>query len=320
MHNVPKGRLRPLIAGVLAIAALNGAILLSDLFSSAPPRYLLIHSDDAGMYASVNAATIEALEHGSVTSCSIMVPCPGFAEFAKYAAAHPERDFGIHLTLNCDTTTYRWGPVSPRTKVPSLVDRDGFFWSTTEETAGHAKLEEVEVELRAQIEKARAAGIRLSHLDHHMFVLFETPDLLRLYVRLALAYDLPVRYSEQVPDGQLDASNAAIVAVYNEGLQTLRARGLPILTEVDARNYGLAPEEKRDYYLSQLTKLKPGVTEFLIHCAYGPPGPLHAPNADRREADTRVFTSQEMADAIKRCGIRTIDWKAFRQMNAHNEN
>ncbi len=318
MHNVPKGRIRPLIAGLLALAALNGAILLSDLFSSAPPRYLLIHSDDAGMYPSVNAATIQALEHGSVTSCSIMVPCPGFAEFATYAAAHPERDFGIHLTLNCDTTTHRWGPVSPRKTVPSLVDQEGYLWATTQDTAAHARLEDVEVELRAQIEKARAAGIRISHLDHHMFVLFERPDLLRLYVRLALEYDLPIRYSDEVPDGQLDASRPEIVAAYEEGLQKLRAGHLPVLVEVDARNYGVPPEEKRGYYLSRLKELKPGVTEFLIHCAHGPPGPQHAPNADRREADTRVFTSQEMADAIRADGIRTIDWKAFRQMNAHH--
>lgn len=122
---------------------------------TAPPRYLVIHADDAGMYPSVNAATIEALEHGSVTSCSIMVPCPAFDAFAAYAAKHPELDFGIHLTLNCDTESYRWGPVSPRNKVPSLVDQDGFFWARTDETASHATLEEVEIELRAQVEKAR---------------------------------------------------------------------------------------------------------------------------------------------------------------------
>ncbi len=152
-----------------------------------------------------------------------------------------------------------------------------------------------------------------------MFVLFVRPDLLRLYVRLGLDYDLPVRSSEQIPDGQLEASNAEIMAAYNEGLEKLRAHGLPIFAEVDARNYGLTPEEKRDYYLSRLAELKPGVTEFLIHCAYGPPGPLHAPNADRREADTRVFTSEEMAVAIRSAGVRTINWKTFRQLNARDK-
>lgn len=103
------------------------------------------------------------------------------------------------------------------------------------------------------------------------------------------------------------------------GSRNYAAHGLPIFAEVDARNYGLTPEEKRDYYLSRLAELKPGVTEFLIHCAYGPPGPLHAPNADRREADTRVFTSEEMAVAIRSAGVRTINWKTFRQLNARDK-
>jgi chitin disaccharide deacetylase len=308
--------MRPLVTVLIAVGTFGVAFLLCKGIPKPADRFILIHSDDAGMYPSVNAATIEALEHGSVTSCSIMVPCPAFAEFATYAATHPEHDYGVHLTLNCDTATYRWGPVSPRQKVPSLVDRDGFFWSTTEETARHARLEEVEIELRAQVDKARSAGIRLSHLDHHMFVLFERSDLVRLYVRLGLEYDLPIRYTQQVPEGQLDAENPEIVAAYKEGLENLEARGMPIFTEIDSRNYGLAPERKRGHYLSRLGEIKPGVTEFLIHCAYGPPGPQHAPNADRREADMRVFTSQEMADAIRRCGILAIDWRAFRQLNA----
>jgi chitin disaccharide deacetylase len=310
---------RTTVAACCTLVVVGAAVWLSSLTPTVPARYLMIHADDAGMYTSVNAATIEALEHGSVTSCSIMVPCPAFDEFATYAATHPERDFGIHLTLNCDTATYRWGPVSPSQKVPSLVDSDGFFWSTTQETATHARLEEVEIELRAQIEKARVAGIPISHLDHHMFVLFERPDFLRLYVRLALDYDLPIRYSEHVPDGQLNARNAEILATYNEGLEKLRSRGLPILTEVDGQNYALAPEYKLNYYLFRLTEINPGTTEFVIHCAYGPPGPRHAPNADRREADTRVFTSQEMTDAIRARGIRTIDWKTFRRLNAHDK-
>src|SRR6266446_6790272 len=105
------------------------------------------HAQDVGVTHSVNAATIKALDTGLVNSASIMVPCPWFPEIADYAKAHPDLDFGLHLTLTSERVYYRWGPVASKDKVPSLIDENGYFhhdWTA----ATKINPKEVELELR----------------------------------------------------------------------------------------------------------------------------------------------------------------------------
>jgi predicted glycoside hydrolase/deacetylase ChbG (UPF0249 family) len=314
--NAKRGRKSKALFALLTVCVFGSAVGLERVLPARAKRYVVIHSDDAGMYPSVNQATIDAMERGIVSSCSILVPCPAFEEFARYARAHPERDFGVHLDLNCETKTYRWGPVLGKARVPSLVDPQGFLWQDPEDTATHAKIDEVEAELRAQIDRCRNAGVRISHLDHHMFVLVKRPDFLRLYVRLGLQYDLPIRYSVAMPDrDDLNPNDAEMVKTYHDELAALQSLGMPLFTKIDSANYDVTPPKKRQYFFDLFHNLGPGVSEILIHCAYGPSGPLHAPNIERREADTRVFMSQDTADALARQGIGVIDWRAFRQMH-----
>src|SRR6266853_2247507 len=136
-------------------------------------KLLIVHADDVGMTHAVNAATIKALESGGVNSASIMVPCPWFPEIADYAKTHADADFGLHLTLTAERVYYRWGPVAPRDKVPSLVDENGYFrhdW--TPQT--HIDPKDAEIELRAQIDRAYAMGIHPTHLDSHQYRLIGT--------------------------------------------------------------------------------------------------------------------------------------------------
>jgi predicted glycoside hydrolase/deacetylase ChbG (UPF0249 family) len=311
------GQKRAFLAGVIAVCILGSVVALERALPKPVTRYVVIHSDDAGMYPSVNQATIDAMERGIVSSCSILVPCPAFEEFASYAKRHRERDFGVHLDLNCERSTDRWGPVLGAARVPSLVDTQGFLLANPNDTAQRAKIEEVEAELRAQIERALAAGIQISHLDHHMFVLFKRPDFLRLYVRLGREFNLPIRYSVQMPaSDDLNPDDKTLVQAYKEGLAIQQQRRMPVFYDIDTDNYNVRPEDKRKYFLDLFPRLKPGVTEILIHCAYGPEGPLHAPHADRREGDVRVFLSQETADALHRHGIRIISWREFRELNS----
>ena len=158
----------------------------------ADSKLLIVHADDLAVAHSVDSASFDALDKNAVTSASIMVPCPWITEVAAYAKAHPDADLGLHLTLTSEWTTYRWGSVAPADKVSSLLDPAGTFWSETEQVAAHARPQEAELEVRAQIDRAIALGIHPTHLDSHMgSLLFSTPELIATYVKVAHDYHLP---------------------------------------------------------------------------------------------------------------------------------
>ncbi len=277
-------------------------------------RYVIIHADDAGMSHSANRGTIDGMQNGIVSSASIMVPCPWFVEFAKYAREHPQGDYGIHLTLNSEWSDYRWGPVLPASQVPSLVDKDGYLWDGTQDVALNAKAEHVAAELRAQIDRAKQFGIPLSHLDTHMGALLVRPDLIEVYVRLGLEYDLPVLFLREfdVPAAKLFP---ALAAKASEMLPLLDGQNLPILDRVvqfyDNRPHG----ERRAAYLEAFRDLPPGVTEIIIHCGYDD-DELRAitGSAAMRDSDRRMFTDPQLRDEIERLGVKIIDWREFRAM------
>src|SRR6185503_14822291 len=156
-------------------------------------KLLIVHADDLGMAHSVNAATIKAFESGLVNSGSIMVPCPWFSEIAAYARANPQADLGLHLTLTSEWTSFRWGPLTSKDRVSSLLDKDGFFYPLETEAASHADPKEVELEITTQIERARAAGVQPTHLDSHMGTLYQNKALFEVFLRVARKYKLPVR-------------------------------------------------------------------------------------------------------------------------------
>lgn len=158
-----------------------------------PPdaKLLIVHADDLAVAHSVDAASFDALDKDAVTSASVMVPCPWLNEVATYARDHAGADLGLHLTLTSEWKTYRWGPVESKDKVPSLLDPSGYLWPETAPAAQNIKPEEAEREIRAQIERAKAAGIHPTHLDSHMGVLFARPGLFAVYAKVAREYDLP---------------------------------------------------------------------------------------------------------------------------------
>jgi chitin disaccharide deacetylase len=254
----------PLSLALIALFAFYPSVV-RPAGAAEPKKYLIIHADDAGMSHSVNVATIAALENGLVTSASIMVPCPWFKEFAEYAKTHPQYDYGIHLTLNSEWDLYRWGPVAPATSVPSLIDPEGYLWDNTDQVRQHVQADEVRIELKAQIDRALAFGVPLSHLDTHMGAVMTRPDLVEVYVELAREYKLPVLFLSRM-DAQLRREYPALADRFDASLPKLREARLPVLDMLYQFYGGDIPAKRRETYEQALRDLSPGVNQLIIHC------------------------------------------------------
>jgi chitin disaccharide deacetylase len=302
---------------ICILALLCGDVMTAHADAPKAKRSLIVHADDAGMSHSVNDATIEAMEKGIVTSTSILVPCAWFGEFAAYARKHPERDYGIHLTLTSEWDLYRWGPVAPRDKVPSLVDQDGYLWRDNGPVDAHVKLNEAEIELRAQIERARQFGVRLSHLDTHMGTLLSRPDLLELYVNLAIEYNLPIMFTRQATDPRMELAYPALRGHGQQMLDALDRHHLPVLASVLMLYQGGEHEARKRRYLKAFEILPPGVNEVIVHCGIAN-DELNAitTSAPLRDSDRRLMTDPDVKADLERLGISLTSWTQFQAETA----
>ena len=265
----------------------------------ADAKLLILHADDLGVAHSVNAASFDALDKGVISSASIMMPTPWVTEVATYARAHPNADLGLHLTLTSEWLTYRWGSVESKDKVPSLLDSTGTFPSEVAPVVAKAKPAEVERELRAQVERALALGIRPTHLDSHMGALFTTPELMATYAKVAHDYRLPFLAMKYTPGGApmpLSAKDIVLDAVIVAGPDVPR-------------------DQWKAFYLNAIANLKPGLTEIIVHLGHDD-AELQAVTVDHepygsawRQRDYEVVTSAELKKALQDHKVTVVTWR-----------
>jgi chitin disaccharide deacetylase len=268
----------------------------------ADAKLLIIHADDFGMSHSVNRGTIDAFESGAITSASIMVPTPWFPEVAQWAKNHPEADLGIHMALNSEWTTFRWGPLSGPTVVPTLVDANGYFPLLESDVPPRADLTQVEVEIRAQIEKARASGIKISHLDTHMTTLTRSPGLFDVYRKVGRAYGVPVLLERMSGTYRLGGNEPPADALIDK------------VVSIDV-GVPMKKDAWLDAYKKMLQPLGPGVYELILHAAYDDPEMQGAtadhPNwgATWRQLDLDTVKSKEFRNFLKDQKFILIRWR-----------
>jgi predicted glycoside hydrolase/deacetylase ChbG (UPF0249 family) len=300
-----------MFTSLLAFAPMtvSAQTLADHLGYPAGTKLIIVHADDLGETHAVNAAAIKSLEAGSVNSASLMVPCPWFPEMADYAKSHPSADFGLHLTVTSERVYYRWGSVAPADKVPSMLDRDGYFHHDWEHNQ-HIDPKEVETELRAQIERALAMGVHPTHLDSHQYrLIMNGKELFDAMLRVAHDYKLPIFVNK---DWFAD----------HPYLQESLGPDDIVLDHTVTIEPDVSPEKWADFYIAALKSLKPGVTEFVIHPGFDNEE-LRAATRERstwgsawRQRDFDFFNSNQFRQILLQENIKLITWRDLARMAA----
>lgn len=267
-----------------------------------PPdaRLLIINADDFGMCHATNAAILRTLKEGVVKSTTLMVPC-AWAQYAmNVLRQNPDFSFGVHLTIIGDTPNYRWRPLTCADKVPSLVDETGHFYISDRipEFLVQVRLDEVEVEFRAQIDAVLAANLKPTHLDWHSLRIARKPELFDVMFKLAREYGLALRVREQ----------ALIDKVHRQGL--------PVNDYDFLDSYELGSTGKAALYAQLLRELPAGLSEWAVH-----PGladaellTIEPDGAPIRQADLDSMISAQVRDVIQKEGIVLLDYKPLQEV------
>lgn len=282
------------------------ATLAQKLGYPANAKLLIVHADDIGVSRSQNVASERAFEAGAITSGSVMVPCPWFPDFAAYYREHPGLDVGIHITLTAEWDYYKWGGISPAGEIPSLLDENGHFYPTVEAVARHAVPAEVEKEVRAQIQRAVALGIKPTHLDTHMGTMLVNPQLVPIYLKLGREYGLPLLlprfWLQSVPADQRDALAAQYALL--DGLYMIDA---PDSTKAWPQRYA-----------ELIATMGPGLNQLIVHLALDDTE-MQAVTVNHpdfgsawRQRDLDFVTSAAFKDLLKAHDIKLVSWGQIR--------
>lgn len=271
-------------------------------------KLLIIHADDIGLAHSVNTACIKAFDNKGITSGSIMVPCPWAPEMVSYVKDHPGMDFGIHLTMTAEWDLYKWGGITSSDQIPSLLDKNSYFYPTVEELGKVAKGAEAEKELRAQIDKVIASGVQPTHIDTHMGSVMANPELLKIYLDLSDIYHLPVLFPR------------AYLSWFPPDVAKTMESKIFLLDNLFMLDPKMISGKWIDAYKKGIEGMKPGLNELIVHLGidndemqaickghedYG---------SAWRQHDLDLVMSTEFKDLLKTNHIILIGWRQIRDL------
>ena len=274
-------------------------------------KLLIIHADDMGLAHSVNMACIKAFENMEITSGSIMVPCPWAPEIMAYTRDHPGMDVGLHLTMTAEWDLYKWGGISSSDQIPSLLDKNNYFYPTVEELGKSAKGADAEKELKAQIDRAIVSGVKPTHLDTHMGSVMANPELIKIYLDLSDIYHLPILfprvYLGMLPPDLAKSMDSKIFLLDN-------------IFMLDAN---MITGKWIDAYKKGIETMKPGLNEMIVHLAFDNDEMQAICKGHNdygsawRQHDLDLVSSPEFRELLKTNHVILIGWRQIKDlMNA----
>ena len=291
-------------------------------------KVLILHVDDAGMSFDSNMGVIKAITKGASNSCSVMMPCSWVPGFVHYLQKHPGIDAGLHLTLTSEWDDYRWAPLASKSTVPGLTDKEGDMWPSVEDVVKHATADEVEAEIRAQLDRAYSMNFIPTHMDSHMGTLFASPAFLQRYIKVGIEKHIPV----MLPGGQdvlikqqTHAPDELIQQLRNIG-RTLWFAGLPVLDDLHNFSYDWKiPDDikindkklqafKTAKYIEGIKSLMPGVTMMIMHCTEtSEVFPYISDSGPVRKGDLLAMLDPAFKSALKSEHIILTTWRELKQ-------
>lgn len=267
-------------------------------------KLLILHGDDLGVNHSVNLASIDGLKNGHLNSTSIMVPCPWFEEIAAFFIENKEFDYGLHLTLNSEWKHYKWDGLNGHHNAPGLHNDSGYLYDNVESVVEHASSEEVEAEIRAQIQKSLDAGLKPSHLDSHMGAIFAKKEFLESYIKLGEEFKIPVFLP--IPPEHPFAKD-------------LLTPNSVIVNQLYMNENHLEKSNVFVYYDEVIKNLQPGLNEIIVHLGKDNEE-LQATCVDHpyfgsswRQFDWDYMTSDHLKNLLKQENIKLITWREIQQ-------
>lgn len=319
---------------IIALFSLNASSQIQNIAEKLgyekDAKLLILHADDIGVSHSVNQASFNGFTNNSITSGSIMIPCPWVKEVAEFSIKNPQFDLGLHLTLNAEWKNYKWNGILPSNEISSLLNEFDEFYDNTSDVDKNADPEEVRKELQAQIDYSRALGLNPTHIDTHMGALGTNKDLWRVYIETGhknkLVSMVTSGRSLSLFDDEFPIPN--YVVIVNDMFM--------IYPELDREfvEYAFGKENaekmliKQGYdhetwfkiYSTKIKILEPGLNVFLLHLGYDN-SELQAITIEHpeygslwRQLDTDIFNSQELKNLIKENNIKLVTWGEIREV------